>query len=193
MGHWVRGGRPDGRPSGLAIAGCVVFAVQASGQPAWLPEVPPPFGPYVRIEGRKNPELIPEHLAWASAFRSLAALTDRGAYRTIERELGLTADDLALVSEAARGQTERDARGQARQKARTRELQEAGATFEEVLLAMKPIVLSCRQHVIDARDALLGALSADGQRALSVWVDRRREKIVALVPKVDWDEFRKPQ
>lgn len=94
MGHWVRGGRPDGRPSGLAIAGCVVFAVQASGQPAWLPEVPSPFGPYVRIEGRKNPELIPEHLAWASAFRSLAALTDRGAYRTIERELGLTADDL---------------------------------------------------------------------------------------------------
>lgn len=58
---------------------------------------------------------------------------------------------------------------------------------------MKPIVLACRQEVIDARDALLGALSADGQRALSVWVDRRREKIVALVPKVDWDEFRKPQ
>jgi hypothetical protein len=193
MGPSFAHGRPGGRARGLALTVCVLSAVQASGQPVSLPEVPTPFGTYVRIEGWKHPELIPEHLAWASALRSVASLPDHAWQRTIQRELGLGAEDLALVYEAARGQTDRDARCRERQEARTRELQQAGATFEELLLAMKPIVLSCRQEVIDARDALLGALSADGQRSLSVWVDRRRENIAALVPKGELEEFKKPQ
>jgi len=186
-------GRRSRWPPGLTTAVCVLWAVQASGQPLSLPEVPTPFGTYVRIEGRKHPELIPEHLAWASALRTVAALAGHASHRTLARELGLGTEDLARVYEAARGQVERDARCRERQDARASELKEAGATFEEVLLAMKPIVLSCRQEVIDARDALLVVLSPDGQRSLSVWVDRRRENIAALVPKAELEEFRKPQ
>jgi hypothetical protein len=177
----------------LLVAGAAV-AQLSTGPPAGATVIDGrKAGGYVEIDGRKNPEQIPKYLAWRSAFQALASLYTQHLTQIIEEALPMSDTEKVVVFQAARQQLERDAACARRQTVRADALTSEGVQFEKVIEAMKPIVMDCRQQVLDAQEHLLAALRPETQAALTAWVDSKRATIHALVPKQELEDFRKPR
>jgi hypothetical protein len=148
---------------------------------------------YVTIDGRKNPERIPEYVAWGSAFRELALLEKNGDARLLDEKVALTAAERTLVFEAGRQQLERDAASQKTQLEIADRLSHRGVPLEKQLEAVRPVVMAHRQRVLDAEEALLAKLGSEARMALTEWVNGRRAHITMLVHKDDLEDYRKPR
>jgi hypothetical protein len=146
----------------------------------------------IEINGRTNPELIPEYVLWEFGFGGLALIKEKNMTVAID-SLGLSAADLALVWKEASLQRDREEQSMTRQR-RQRELSKAqGASQQELTAALQKIVLDYRWSVLEARDRLVAAMSAEGQASLLAWMELRRSSIMASVVKSDWEFFRKPR
>jgi hypothetical protein len=148
------------------------------------------FGRMVKIDGKTDPDRIPEWLSWQQGFRTLATLKKEGFN---EFRLALEATDAELVENEALAQLERDEACRRAQYEREAELSPQGATLQEIIKEQKVIVLGCRTKTLEARDKLLAALSPDGQFALLQWIERRRANIGSFVPEGDLEYFKLPR
>jgi hypothetical protein len=145
--------------------------------------------PYVEIDGSKNPQDIPEWLAWETAFRMLALARRKGSV-AVPASLGLAAAEAEMVFKEADGQVARDAACQKR----VERLKSLGIDkVKEINAKTKTIQLDCRWGTLRARDRLLESLSPEGQTALTTWVNNARTGIRIRVPKAEWEQYRLPQ
>jgi hypothetical protein len=145
-----------------------LLAVFLSGAPrpdaTTFPTVATPLGPLYRIEGAKHPEAIPDWMVWRHTLRHVARTPEFPA-----EVLGLTAADVAALTDAASGQAERDAACQARHDAHK------GAAPAEV----RAIDRECHGETLAAVKELLAALSPDGAATVARWLAAMRAGTIA--------------
>jgi hypothetical protein len=147
----------------------------------------------VHIDGRKNPEMIPQYSVWNAALRYIDGGPTRNGRKLIPLALQevMTADDTkALLAEAA-AQVKRNKACESRVleliPLRTPE------NRAEIRRRNDDIDMECRWQVIHARDRLLQALSPAGQVALSNWVESSKSGISITVHRDNLAKFRLPQ
>jgi len=148
----------------------------------------------VVIEGAKNPELIPEHLMWSSAFHTIAFLKEQSAVDSGPLALLLSAistSDAKLILTEAAEHKKRGAECDEKGRRIVRAIEAQG--MEPLERAMKSNTLACRQALLDAVDRLLSRLSPEGRSELVRWVLDERGKITVRVPKADLAFFRQPR
>jgi len=143
---------------------------------------------YVEVDGSKNPQDVPEWLAWETAFRMLALARSKGSV-AIPASLGLASSEAELVFKEADGQVARDTACQKR----VEKLKSLGIDkVKEINAQTKTIQLDCRWVTLRARDRLLDSLSPEGQTALTTWVNNAKAGIRIRVPKAEWEQYRLP-
>jgi len=159
----------------------VVFALAGTAFPAEprphapTQEIPPdstkiegsPPG-FTTIDGKKNPEKIPDYAVWNSVFTNLQTL-EPGFLRT---QLRLPADEEAFLYAEAKRQADRDAVCWKRAHGIVETM--PAKVWNQ---AMKDLNVWCRQQDLDAADALLVKLSEDSRRKLLAFVDSKRKTI----------------
>jgi hypothetical protein len=144
----------------------------------------------IEIDGAKNPEAIPEYLAWTLGLSGLSIIKRNNIVTAIE-ELGLSPADAALAFAEGERQGKRDQECSSR----TRPIAESmrGQRGDKIEAALRPEILKCRWAVLDAKDSLLSSMTPEGRVALTAWVLAGRKDIKSLVPKEDLEFFRQPK
>jgi hypothetical protein len=152
---------------------------------------------WVHIDGRKNPELIPQWNIWRTAFRRIAdgpVASDKG-----RRLIPLPLQEVFSEKEALLLLKEGDAEYQrfndcARQVDKLREQLTSGqATGEAIRTRNDEIEMDCRWQTLHARDRVLAALTDASRLALGKWVESLKAGKTISVPRKDFDRFRLPQ
>lgn len=163
----------------LAVIACLVSSPAA--------QKPPPEE-MVTVDGKKNPELIPQWMAWEFAFRVIAGgprQLPTTVHRVVSREEG------ERVMAAARSDQEREAVCRARI-----------AKLHPLLLTAKPseidakqaeIQLQCRWQTLHIRDRLLEQLNPEAQAALIAFVESGKAGTQISVSRREFAHFQKPQ
>jgi hypothetical protein len=145
---------------------------------------------FVEIDGSKNPQDIPEWVAWETGFSMLALAHSKGSL-AVPASLGLSGGEADLVFREAAAQLTRDSACQKRVE-RLRPLL-GREKIDVINEKTKTIQLDCRWKTLEARDRLLAALSPEGQTSLLKWVSDRKSGIHVRVPKAELDHYRRPQ
>jgi hypothetical protein len=146
----------------------------------------------IEIDGSKNPELIPEHLMWATAFDSIVLLHGKdmaGGGPLAMLDLA-PADWKEVLDEAARHVRRRaDCEEQA---GRAAEMvpEQASGRIPDILRAE---TLKCREALLESKERLLARLTPDGRAALGIWVLNERQKIRAWMPRSELGFWRLPR
>jgi hypothetical protein len=147
----------------------------------------PPIAERVEIDGRKNPEMIPQWDAWHAAFELMASKSD------LPTELWkvLTKEEVALVLEASKENAKNILTCQQRvlQLMPTLQTEEARFINEKT----QAINLEFRWQVLRLRDRVLQALGPAAQTALSQYVESLKEGMRVFVPKKELAFYRQPQ
>jgi hypothetical protein len=164
----------------LALSVVCVAASLAAGQA---------IEPYIEIDGSKNPEQIPAWVTWETAFRALA-LAERSQSKAVPQSLQMSDEDRRLVFTAAKAQAGRDAVCEKKVEGLRPML---GKIDDSVINERtREIQLECRQASLDAADALMEALTAEGQTSMEAWLQTLKHGIHARVPKSELDHYRRP-
>jgi hypothetical protein len=154
----------------------------------------------IEIDGKKNPERVPEYRVWAATFRTFA-----GGVRMLPdrvREHVSTAEETMIFAEADHLQkVQADCVKRlvdAREPLAALERTGAGsksriAVAKEVDTVMWEIELGCRWETLHARDRVLERLNPNGRAALLAFVESRKAGLSFTVPKNGMDRFRQPQ
>jgi hypothetical protein len=159
----------------------VLVAMQAQdGTPRFV--IPPP-SEMVHIDGRKNPEMIPEWAAWEFAFRVIA-----GGSRQLPTDVHrhVSKDDAALIVAEAVENQKRDKACQDRMVRLYARLQTESAD------KTREIQIECRWQTLYARDRVLAALQPEGQAALAQWVESTKETTQVTVAKRELAHYQRP-
>lgn len=146
----------------------------------------------ILIDGRKNPELIPEYVLWEHGFGGLAMIKENDMKPAID-SLHLSPSDFALVWKEAGQQRHREEESMALQRQRRQALAARGLKPAEWVPELRELILEYRWSVLNARDRLLAAMSPEGQVTLLAWIEQRRANITGAVPKSDLEFFRQPR
>jgi len=156
-------------------------------------------GKMLRIDGGKQPELIPEYLIWRNTFLAIKE-------RLGEPPAGhdpWTRDLLAALPTPDRAALEHEATAQAkRDEACFKQLD----TMRDTLLArlgtiespefagpINDLTLECRQLDLAARDRLLATFTDEGRAALQAFVEHQRTTTTVFVLARDLDFYKLPQ
>ena len=154
----------------------------------------------VTIEGKKNPELVPQYAAWAATFRFLAVVEPEfppplNEHLTIAEQAMIRKESERLNAQ----QIECAKRGVALRTPLTK-LETTNPSKEEWLrLARKidaqmwEVQLGCRWDVLHARDRVLEQLTPEAQMMLHALVEQRKAGLSFEVPRNGLDRFRQPQ
>ena len=143
---------------------------------------------WVHIDGRKNPEMIPEWSAWEDVFSTIAGGSKQLPTSVLTRVSTREAEMILRESVASVGRTtECNAR----------------------LLALKPLVskekiktlqdrtkqirLECRWANLHARDRVMAALNPEGRAAMNEFVDLIKAGTKVTVARSELSFFRQPQ
>jgi hypothetical protein len=147
----------------------------------------PPISERIEIDGRKNPEMIPQWDAWHAAFEIMAAKSD------LPTELWkvLTKEDVTLVLEASKENARNFLTCQQRVLQLMPTLQTEEARF--INERTQAINLDFRWQVLRLRDRVLAALGPAAQTALSQYVESLKEGMRVFVPKKELAFYRQPQ
>jgi hypothetical protein len=143
------------------------------------------------IDGSKNPELIPQWLAWQEAFRAMGmpAQLDLPIPTTVWHVT--TADERDLIRKEAMQSLEReDEVGAQAMKIREALTQETRARDEERITQLD---LRRKQAILDARDRLLARLPPEAQNALRAFAEEVKKGIKVTTLKSRLAEFRAPE
>jgi hypothetical protein len=149
-----------------------------------------PDSEMINIDGKKNPELIPQWKAWEAAFELLAA-GKRAGGQVLDEELQLSPADKALVyAEAASNQE----RWSAHKRRVLTELEPLLKTMkrEDLLPKNRALILDYRQQVLDGSQRLLQRLSPEGRAWLPLWVEQLKRVVTLTIPKSELDFYRRP-
>ncbi len=125
----------------------------------------------VVLDGAKNPELFPEWYVWEMVFKKVA----RGAAHPktpLHQELGISERELILL-EQERGlfeNYEKDLEQKLRNTSAA--LKAKGTSEDEVRNATHEHNMEYRFKILDARDRVIRALSAESNTALRAWINR---------------------
>jgi hypothetical protein len=148
----------------------------------------PPASEMVHIDGAKSPELIPQWHVWGFAFRVIA-----GGPKAIPSVVlvHLTKDEADLLHREAAVDQKNDEACQDRVLRLVPLLStpEAKTVNEKT----REINLDCRWQTLRARDRVLQGMSAEGQAALTNWVESNKTGMRVSIPKNELDFFRQPQ
>lgn len=183
----------------LAAALAVAMVATASsvhasaGSPAQEKKPPqvvfniPPISERIEIDGRKNPEMIPQWDVWHAAFELMAAKSD------LPTELWnvLSKEEVTLVLQAGHENAKNFMACQQRVLQLVPTLQTEEAKF--VNERTQAINLEFRWQVLGLRDRVLAALPPPGQTALTKYVESLKEGIRVFVPKNELAFYRQPQ
>lgn len=148
----------------------------------------PPPDDMVTIDGKKNPELIPQWTAWEFAFRVIAGGPKQlptAVHRVVSKEEG------ARVMTAAEADQQREAVCRARI-ARLRPLLLTEKT-SAINARQAEIQLECRRHTLQIRDRLLEQLNPEAQAALIAFVESVKAGTQITVSRRELAHFQKPQ
>jgi hypothetical protein len=178
-----------------AVLAAAAPAVRATsgGPPAPDPKPPqaivdiPAMADRIEIDGRKNPEMIPQWDVWHAAFELMAKRSDLPTelYKAFSKE------EVALVLEAGR----ENARNFLACQERILELVPTLQTEEARRITEKTqaINLEFRWQVLRLRDRVLADLSVTARTAMSRYVESLKEGMRVLVPKKELAFYRQPQ
>jgi hypothetical protein len=148
------------------------------------------------LDGKKNPELVPQWAIWRLAFSML-----RQAHE-------IPSDLIPVTSKEERALMLKDANADAAFykdcESRASKLREPylgalsdPAQFEGVFKKMQPkfdeIEMECRQHTLDVRNHTLAGVRAPGQNALTAWVESLKPGFKAILRKADLPAYRLPE
>lgn len=154
----------------------------------------------VEIDGKKNPELVPEYAVWRQALRIIPTNKEHlpGLLSTVATDA-----DAALIKEEAERLSKLEPECNARLlKAREplQKLEEAKASkparfaiLKDIDNAMWSVELECRTETIKSRDRLLGQLSTEASILLRGFVEDIRRGMSFTVSKNGLDRFKQPQ
>ena len=155
----------------------------------------------IDIDGRKNPELVPEWVVWRRALQILRTLKRDELPNQIIKP-ATDADVTLIRGEAERSAlTEQTCNGRLL-KAREplQQLEQSGApkdkrlaTAGKIATEMWDIELECRWETIKARDRLLEKLTSDTSIGLRTFVETVKTGISVTISKSGLERFRQPQ
>jgi hypothetical protein len=147
----------------------------------------PPISERVEIDGRKNPEMIPQWDAWHAAFELMAAKSD------LPTELWhvLSKEEVAMVLQAGHESAKNFLACQQRVLKLVPTLQTDEAKF--INERTQAINLEFRWQVLGLRDRVLAALPPPGQTAMTKYVESLKEGMRVFVPKNELAFYRQPQ
>ena len=161
------------------------------------PTMPPNM---ILIDGKKNPERIPQYRIWLDVFRTFAEgvqiLPDGVAEHVSAAESKL------IFAEAKRLEKFHSDCIQRLLKARAPlfALEQAGAEptvrfakARELDPVMWEIELGCRWETLHTRDRVLDQLTIEGRTALAAWTESRKAGLKSYVPKAGLERYRQPQ
>lgn len=138
----------------------------------------------LEIDGRKNPELVPEWYVWETFFRQLHTAG------TIPSALELTTDE------------ERFLQMQLNRYSKSTEQCQKDIESLRPLLGVAPVKdinekqramqLDCRRRSLEIRDRLLAGVRPEASVAIAAWVENLKTRIEISVPKRELAHFRQP-
>ena len=140
----------------------------------------------MHIEGRKNPELIPEWSVWEDALRIIAGGSRQLPSHVLEHT---TKDEEALILREADQQRKRDAEC----KTRILALKPDSEKPDTLIQRSQAIKLQCRWGALHARDRILAAMSPAARTALMEFVESVRAATTVDILKRDLAFFLQPQ
>ena len=140
----------------------------------------------MHIEGRKNPELIPEWSVWEDALRIIAGGSRQLPSHVLEHT---TKEEEALILREADQQRKRDAEC----KTRLLALKPDSEKPNTLLQRSQAIRLQCRWGALQARDRILAAISPAARTALMEFVESVRAATTVDILKRDLAFFLQPQ
>ena len=154
----------------------------------------------ILIDGKKNPESIPQYRIWLDVFRTFAegvqVLPDGVAENVSAAESKL------IFTEAKRLEKFHSDCIQRLLKARAPlfALEQAGAEptvrfakARELDPVIWEIELGCRWETLHTRDRVLDQLTIEGRTALVAWTESRKAGLKSYVPKAGLERYRQPQ
>lgn len=164
------------------------------GVPASAGSIQAAFSPtiqrveWVHIDGKKNPELIPEWSAWEDVFSTIAGGSKLLPTSVLTRVSPQEADTIVRESEASVKRT-------ADCNARTLALRPLVGKEKRRALdeRMKQIRLECRWQNLYARDRVMAALNPEGRTAMNEFVDLIKTGTKITVARSELSFFRQPQ
>lgn len=171
----------------LLVAFLCVAGAQQTTAPAPAQTTDPDM---LLIDGKKNPEMIPQWQMWESALDFIAAAQKAGGV-VLDEELQFSDDDMALLYAEAAAQQER---WNAHKKKVFTELEPLLAKMkrEDVLPMNRAMILEYRRQVLDGSQRLLQRLSPEARVALPRWVEQRKAFITLTIHKSELDFHRRP-
>ncbi len=173
-------------PATLAalLAVCTALAALEQGRPEKRPSTE-----IVRIDGAKNPEMIPEWSAWEFALSVLAKGPGEIPAELIPH---FSVQESALLLKAAAAQRQREADYHERVK---RELFPLNGKEprERIQELSQELALEYRWQLLRARDRLLAALNPAAQSGLTAWVESTKKGTTISILRKDLPFFRQPQ
>ena len=152
------------------------------------PMAAPPQKPtdVMHIDGKKNPELIPEWSVWEDALRIIAGGSRQLPSLVLEHT---TKAEEALILREADQQPKRDAEC----KTRLLALKPDGDKDTTLVQRSQAIRLQCRWGALHARDRILAAISPAVRTALMEFVESVRAATTVDILKRDLAFFLQPQ
>jgi hypothetical protein len=147
----------------------------------------PPVSERVEIDGRRNPEMIPQWDAWHAAFEIMVKTSDLPT----ELHKALSKEEIAAVLAAGSENAKNFLACQERVLALMPTLQTDDARF--INERTQAINLEFRWQVLRLRDRVLAGLAPPGQTALSQYVESLKEGMRVFVPKKELAFYRQPQ
>ena len=147
----------------------------------------PPMSERIEIDGRKNPEMIPQWDAWQATFEIIAKVSNLPA----DLVKHLSTDEVEWLRAAAKENAQDQLACQQRvlKLAPTLRTEEARFVNERT----QEINLDCRWQILRLRDRLLGSLAPLGQAAVSQFVESTKAGIRVYVPRNELAFYRRPQ
>jgi len=165
--------------SALVILISLVIPVPAGA----LPQKP---ADVMHIDGKKNPELIPEWSVWEDALRVIAGGSRQLPSLVLEHT---TKEEEALILREADQQPKRD--GEC--KTRLLALKPDSGKPDTLVQRSQAIRLQCRWGALQARDRILAAISPAARTALMEFVESVRAATKVDILKRDLAFFLQPQ
>jgi hypothetical protein len=178
----------------VMAAAAPVGGAAGDGPPAQDPKKPPqvayevvPVSERLEIDGRKNPELIPQWDVWHAAFEIMSRAPDLPT----EVLKTLSTEEAASIRDAAR----ENARNFQVAQERVLRLFPTLQTDEAKLVTERTqaINLEFRWQVLGLRDRVLAGLNPSGRVALSGYVESLKAGMRVFVAKKELAYYRQPQ
>jgi hypothetical protein len=177
----------------LVLAVCLVISLVSLDAQQRLElggNEPVPQG-FTLIDGKLNPELIPQWRIWKTGLRTLASTKANkmdAFYGPLEEVLSVS--EQAVLYKEANAQRLRDDRQIERAE---NEILQQPLTLDEKTKRLWPLELENRWASLNARDRLRDALSPESFAALTSWVNDLATELKILVPTHELEQFRQPQ